>query len=227
MLLAKMISQRIEYAFVIAAIAGISSLAIAMSLFAPFSSGQQEAMAQQNETTATMTANQSTTPTASNNKNFTLFNTEVEGLDETYIYTLPVIVANSGDSVTVSLHNVPEAGGETEGATEEATEGGAEDTTEGGAEDTTEGGAEDTTEGGAEDTTEGGAENATEGRHSFTIDAQPYSVDIDTAGGEIGNATFTADQEGIFQYHCKYHPLTMTGQLVVLPSPTESSLPTT
>ena len=181
--MAKMISQRIVYAFVVAAIASISSLAIALSLFAPFSSGQQEAMAQQNATTATMTTNQSITPTASSNKNFTLFNTEVEGLDETYIYSLPVIVANSGDSVTVSLHNVPESGGETEGATE------------------------------------GGAENATEGRHSFTIDAQPYSVDIDTAGGEIGNATITADQEGIFQYHCKYHPLTMTGQLVVLPSP--------
>ncbi len=180
MLLAKMISQRIVYAFVVAAIAGISSIAIAMSLFVPFSSVQHEAMAQQNETTATTTtANQSTTPTASNNKNFTLYDTEVEGLDETYIYTLPVIVANSGDSVTVSLHNVPESG--------------------------------------SEGSTEGGAENATEGRHSFTIDAQPYSVDIDTAGGEIGNATFTADQEGIFQYHCKYHPLTMTGQLVVLP----------
>ena len=57
----------------------------------------------------------------------------------------------------------------------------------------------------------------TEGRHSFTIDEQPYSVDIDTAAGETGNATFTADQEGIFQYHCKYHPQTMAGQLVVLP----------
>jgi FtsP/CotA-like multicopper oxidase with cupredoxin domain len=205
MLLAKMISQRIVYAFVVAAIAGISSIAIAMSLFVPFSSVQQEAMAQQNETTATTTtANQSTMPTASNNKNFTLYNTEVEGLDETYIYTLPVIVANSGDSVTVSLHNVPES--DSEGSTE----GGAEDSTEG------------STEGGE---TEGGAENATEGRHSFTIDAQPYSVDIDTAGGEIGNATFTADQEGIFQYHCKYHPQTMTGELVVLPPslPTSSS----
>ncbi len=64
-------------------------------------------------------------------------------------------------------------------------------------------------------------------RHSFTIDAQPYSVDIDTAGGEIGNATFTADQEGIFQYHCKYHPQTMTGELVVLPPslPAASSSP--
>src|ERR671915_2278380 len=61
-------------------------------------------------------------------------------------------------------------------------------------------------------------EQETEERHSFTIDAQPYSVDIDIAGGEIGNATFTAaDQEGIFPYYCKYHLPTMVGQLVVLP----------
>jgi plastocyanin len=56
-------------------------------------------------------------------------------------------------------------------------------------------------------------------RHSFTIDAQPYRVDIDLAPGESGNATFTADQEGIFPYYCKYHLPTMTGQLVVLPPP--------
>jgi plastocyanin len=63
-------------------------------------------------------------------------------------------------------------------------------------------------------------EQETEGRHSFTIDAQPYSVDIDIAGGESGNATFTAaDQEGIFPYYCKYHLPTMVGRLVVL-SPT-------
>jgi plastocyanin len=54
-------------------------------------------------------------------------------------------------------------------------------------------------------------------RHSFTIDAQPYSVNIDIAPGESGNATFTADQEGIFPYYCIYHLPTMTGQLVVLP----------
>jgi plastocyanin len=61
-------------------------------------------------------------------------------------------------------------------------------------------------------------EQETEERHSFTIDAQPYSVDIDIAGGESGNATFTAaaDQEGIFPYYCKYHLPTMVGQLVVL-----------
>jgi plastocyanin len=54
-------------------------------------------------------------------------------------------------------------------------------------------------------------------RHSFTIDAQPYSVNIDIAPGESGNATFTADREGIFPYYCIYHLPTMTGQLVVLP----------
>jgi plastocyanin len=62
-------------------------------------------------------------------------------------------------------------------------------------------------------------EQETEERHSFTIDAQPFSVDIDIAGGESGNTTFTVatDQEGIFPYYCKYHLPTMVGQLVVLP----------
>ncbi|MFL6485637.1 MAG: hypothetical protein ACJ71D_02840 [Nitrososphaera sp.] len=198
----------------VATLATIFTVAATMSVLTTFPSGQQ-ANAQQNETGATTTtANQSMTPTASNNKNFTLYNTEVEGLDDTYIYTLPVIVANSGDSVTVSLHNVAESGG-AEATTEGSTEGGAEATTEG----STEGGAEATTEG----STEGGAEATTEGRHSFTIDAQPYNVDIDTAAGEIGNSTFTADQEGIFQYHCKYHPQTMRGELIVLPKASEAS----
>jgi hypothetical protein len=216
-----MISRRIACIFVVAAIAATFSLAVAMSLFVTFPlSGQQEAAAQQqNETTnATTTPTQSIMPPASSNKTFSIFTTEVPGLEETYIYSLPVIVAHRGDSVTVSLHN-------TEGATEGGG-GGAADTTEGGG-----GGAADTTEGGgggAADTTEGGggggAADTTEGRHSFTIDAQPYSVDIDTAAGETGNATITADQEGIIQYHCKYHPETMTGQLLVLPpsSPGES-----
>ena len=60
-------------------------------------------------------------------------------------------------------------------------------------------------------------EEQTVERHSFTIDAQPYSVNIDIAPGESGNATFTADQEGIFPYYCIYHLPTMTGQSVVLP----------
>ncbi|MFL6370227.1 MAG: hypothetical protein ACJ72F_05285 [Nitrososphaeraceae archaeon] len=185
-----MINRGVTGTFVVATLATIFTVAATMSVLTTFPSGQQ-ANAQQNETGATTTtANQSMTPTASNNKNFTLYNTEVEGLDDTYIYTLPVIVASSGDSVTVSLHNVAESGG-----------------------------AEATTEG----STEGGAEATTEGRHSFTIDAQPYNVDIDTAAGEIGNSTFTADQAGIFQYHCKYHPQTMRGELIVLPKASEAS----
>jgi plastocyanin len=60
-------------------------------------------------------------------------------------------------------------------------------------------------------------EKEEEGRHSFTINTPPYSVDIDTAAGETGNATFTADQEGIFQYYCKYRPPTMRAQPVTLP----------
>jgi plastocyanin len=197
-----MINRGVTGTFVVATLATIFTVAATMNVLTTFPSGQQ-ANAQQNETGATTTtANQSMTPTASNNKNFTLYNTEVEGLDDTYIYTLPVIAVNSGDSVTVSLHNVAESGG-------------AEDTTEG----STEGGAENTTEG----STEGGAENTTEGRHSFTIDAQPYNVDIDTAAGEVGNSTFTADQAGIFQYHCKYHPETMRGELIVLPKASEAS----
>src|SRR5215208_6804982 len=184
-----MISTKFVSVFVVAAIAASFSLAMATSLFVTFPlSGQQEAAAQQqNETTnATTTTAQSTMPPASSNNTFSIFTSEVPGLEETYIYSLPVIVANRGDTVSVSLHN-------TEGATEEGEEGG-----------------------------------TTEGRHSFTMDAQPYTVDIDTAAGETGNATLTAGQEGIFQYHCKYHPETMRGQLVVLPpSSPGGSLPAT
>jgi plastocyanin len=189
MLLPKMISRTVVSIFVVAAIAAIFSLAIAMSVFVTFPSGQQEVVAQQDNTTAattTSTTNQTMTP-ASSNKTFYLFNTELEGLDEAtagiphYIYSLPVIVVNRGDSVTTNFFNIAETEEEgTEEEEEEATE--------------------------------------EEGRHSFTIDTPPYSVDIDTASGESGNATFTADQEGIFQYYCKYHPPTMRGELVVLPS---------
>jgi FtsP/CotA-like multicopper oxidase with cupredoxin domain len=146
----------------------------------------QQAVAQQQSNTTTTTTTQSIMP-ASSNKTFYVFSAEVEGLNETAariagdIYTLPVIVVNRGDSVTVHFYN-------TEPTEEETVE-----------------------------------------RHSFTIDAQPYSVNIDIAPGESGNATFTADQEGIFPYYCIYHLPTMTGQLVVLPpsSPGASSPPAT
>src|SRR5918995_311117 len=187
-----MISRRVVSIFVVTAIAAIFSLAVAMSLSVTFPSGQQQAVAQQDNTTAptatSTTTNQTMTP-ATNNKTFYLFNTELEGLDEAtagiphYIYSLPVIVANRGDNVTVNFFNIAET-------EEEATE--------------------------------------EEGRHSFPINPPPYSVDIDTAAGEPGNATFTADEEGIFEYYCKYHPPTMRGQLVVLPpSSTGESPPAT
>ncbi len=53
-------------------------------------------------------------------------------------------------------------------------------------------------------------------RHSFTI-GDPYKVDIDLGFAQNGNATFTADQSGLFPYYCKYHSPVMTGQLLVLP----------
>ena len=52
-------------------------------------------------------------------------------------------------------------------------------------------------------------------RHSFTI-GDPYKVDIDLGFAQNGNATFTADQSGLFPYYCKYHLPVMTGQLLVL-----------
>ena len=53
-------------------------------------------------------------------------------------------------------------------------------------------------------------------RHSFTI-GDPYKVDVDVGFAENGNASFTADQTGIFPFYCKYHLPVMTGQFVVLP----------
>lgn len=161
-------------------------MAITMGLLlVPFLSEQKEAVAQQ-QSNMTTTTTQSIMP-ASSNKTFYIFSAEVEGVNETAarvagdIFTLPVIVVNRGDSVTVHFYN-------TEPTEEETVE-----------------------------------------RHSFTIDAQPYSVNIDIAPGESGNATFTADQEGIFPIYCIYHLPTMTGQLVVLPpsSPGAASPPAT
>src|SRR5215216_4555157 len=193
-----MISPRIVSIFVVAAVAAIFTLGVTTSIFTTFPSGQQQAAAQQENTTAS-TTNQ-TMASASTNNTFYLFNTELAGAEvgttgvDTYIYSLPVIVANRGDSVTVNLVNIAETEEEEEGTEEEGTE-------------------------------EEGTEE--EGRHSFTIDTPPYSVNIDTAAGQSGNTTFTADQEGIFQYYCMYHPQTMRGQLVVLPSSSPGESPPT
>jgi hypothetical protein len=223
LLLPKMVNRKITSIFFIAAIAATFSIAAAMSLLVSFPSGQQqEAMAQQqNNTTNTM-------PPASTNRAFNLYNIEVPGSSDTYIYSLPVIVVHRGDSVTVSLHNIAETGGGGTTDTSEGGGGGTRDTSEegGGTTDTSEGGRL-TGGGGTTDTSEGGGGGtqgtmSTEGRHSFTITTPPYNVNIDTAAGETRNATFTATQQGIFHYFCKYHPETMTGELVVLP-PTSSS----
>jgi plastocyanin len=53
-------------------------------------------------------------------------------------------------------------------------------------------------------------------RHSFTI-GDPYKVNIDVGFSQNGNATFTADNVGVFPFYCKYHLPVMMGQLVVLP----------
>ncbi len=209
MLLLTMISPKVVSIFVVASIAAIFTLGVATSIFTTFPSGQQQAAAQQeNTTTGTTTTpsttNQTTASASSTNKTFYLFNTELEGADvattgvDTYIYSLPVIVANRGDSVTVNLVNIAETEEEEEDGTEEE-----------------------------EATEEGGGGTEEEGRHSFTIDTPPYSVNIDTAPGQSGNATFTADQEGVFQYYCMYHPQTMRGELVVLPQSQGASAPST
>jgi plastocyanin len=204
-----MISPKVVSIFVVAAIAAIFTLGVTTSIFTTFPLGQQQAAAQQENTTASTTTTMSTTnqtmaSASSTNNTFYLFNTELEGADvgttgvDTYIYSLPVIVANRGDSVTVNLVNIAETEEEEEATEEE----------------------EGTVE-------EEEAATEEEGRHSFTIDTPPYSVNIDTASGQSGNATFTADQEGIFQYYCMYHPQTMRGQLVVLPSSSPGESPPT
>lgn len=53
-------------------------------------------------------------------------------------------------------------------------------------------------------------------KHSFTLD-DPYAVNIDLAFSQNGNATFTADQEGVFTFYCAYHLPVMSGQLEVVP----------
>jgi plastocyanin len=55
-----------------------------------------------------------------------------------------------------------------------------------------------------------------EERHSFTV-GDPYAVNIDVGFAKSGNATFTADNVGVFPFYCKYHLPVMEGQLVVLP----------
>jgi plastocyanin len=104
-------------------------------------------------------------------KTFYIFTSEIENVAEEKLkvagdyYSLPTIVVNKGDKVTVKFYNVDDVKTE---------------------------------------------------RHSFTI-GDPYKVDIDLGFGQNGNATFTADQTGLFTFYCRYHLPVMTGQLLVLP----------
>jgi hypothetical protein len=104
-------------------------------------------------------------------KTFYIFTSEIANVAEEKLklagdyYSLPTIVANKGDKVTVKFYNVDDVKTE---------------------------------------------------RHSFTI-GDPYKVDIDLGFAQNGNATFTADQTGLFTFYCRYHLPVMTGQLLVLP----------
>ncbi len=104
-------------------------------------------------------------------KTFYIFTSEIANVAEEKLkiagdyYSLPMIVANKGDKVTVKFYNVDDVKTE---------------------------------------------------RHSFTI-GDPYKVDIDLGFAQNGNATFTADQTGVFTFYCRYHLPVMTGQLLVLP----------
>jgi plastocyanin len=54
--------------------------------------------------------------------------------------------------------------------------------------------------------------------HSFTLIDGSYNIDKVLAPQQNGTITFKADQAGVFQYFCKYHAPSMTGQLIVLPT---------
>lgn len=53
--------------------------------------------------------------------------------------------------------------------------------------------------------------------HSFTLIDGPYNINKEIAPQENATISFNANQTGVFQYICEYHPPTMTGQLIVLP----------
>ncbi len=51
--------------------------------------------------------------------------------------------------------------------------------------------------------------------HTFTIGA-PYNINVDLAGGQKQDITFTASYPGVFRFFCTYHLPTMVGELIVL-----------
>ena len=56
----------------------------------------------------------------------------------------------------------------------------------------------------------------TQEHHTFTLNGEPYDVNLDINAGESDTVSFVAEESGIFQYVCTYHEPTMTGTLVVL-----------
>ena len=132
---------------------------------------ESQKMEMKNMTNATTPLGKIPSMSTPGEKTFYIFTSEIENVAEEKLkvtgdyYSLPTIVANKGDKVTVKFYNVDDVKTE---------------------------------------------------RHSFTI-GDPYKVDIDLGFAQKGNATFTADQTGVFTFYCRYHLPVMTGQLLVLP----------
>jgi plastocyanin len=156
-------------AIMVASISAVVAFVYPLGLWAP---NQEIVLAQESNESSMSTAPSVATLSVPGQKEFYLFSVEIPEVDEETLgipgdaYSLPTIVVNKGDNVTVHFYNV---------------------------------------------------DPNTNERHSFTLGA-PYSIDLDLAGGESSVVSFIADQEGIFQYYCKYHLPVMTGQLVVEPS---------
>jgi plastocyanin len=55
--------------------------------------------------------------------------------------------------------------------------------------------------------------NEDDAEHSFTVD--DLDVETEAEGGESSEVTFTAPDEGTVEFHCKYHPDQMTGEISV------------
>lgn len=56
-------------------------------------------------------------------------------------------------------------------------------------------------------------DNTGDAEHSFTSD--DLDAEVEAEGGEEASTTFDAPDSGTFEFHCKYHPDQMTGQIVV------------
>lgn len=56
-------------------------------------------------------------------------------------------------------------------------------------------------------------DNTGDAEHSFTSD--DLDVEVEAGGGEEASTTFDVPDSGTFEFHCKYHPDGMTGQIVV------------